>query len=347
MVNLNNSSCKKAIVALEDGIVFFGQTCGIDQTVSGEVVFNTSPTGYQEICTDPSYAGQIVLFTTPHIGNTGVNSEDHESERVWVKGIIVLEMSKKSSSWRSEQDFISFLKENQIPWLEGIDTRKLTRHIRENGVKSGCLMVGNVDAEQAIARAKKHANEKRPDLSTVAIKEDSYDWTAENKKTLKKIAVYDFGIKTNILRKLSTADCRIKIFPNTHPLEEILSWQPDGVVISNGPGDPAQMHHAIRETEKLIASGLPIFGICLGCQLIALASGGQTKKLKFGHHGTNHPVFDLKKTKSAITSQNHHFAIDETKSSGSLYHHPSLSFRRLHSRNPVKGEACVRLSRTS
>lgn len=316
---MESSHNKNAVLALEDGTLFFGYTCGIDKTVCGEVVFNTSQTGYQEICTDPSYANQIVLFTTPHIGNVGVNQKDWESERVWVKGIIVLEMSKGSSNWRSEQTFISFLKENQITWIEGIDTRKLTRHLRENGAKSGCIMVGQDNTELAVMLAKKDAEKEVLDLSQEAIKKHSYIWSKNAQvdlaaiTRLKKIAVYDFGVKTNILEKLSELGCAIKIVPSAHTSEDILSWQPDGIVISNGPGDPARMPHGIRETKKLITSGIPLLGICLGCQLIALAMGGQTKKMKFGHHGTNHPVYDRINKKVYITSQNHEFTIDEEK----------------------------------
>lgn len=300
---------KKAVLVLEDGTHFFGHTCGIESTVYGEVVFNTSLTGYQEICTDPSYANQLVLFTMPHIGNVGVNKGDSESERVWLKGIIVLKMSKTSSNWRSEQTLVSFLKEHQITWIEGIDTRKLTRHLRENGVKSGCIMVGEIDIDLARKLAIRHAEEKELNLSFVPSEKNHFH--SKEHLSSKKIAVYDFGVKSNILRILSNLGCHLKIFPGTKTIEELMSWQPHGVVISNGPGDPARMYHGIQETKKLIDTGIPIFGICLGCQLLALALGGKTKAMKFGHHGTNHPVYDLTKNKVHITSQNHLFAIDE------------------------------------
>lgn len=291
---------KPAVLVLEDGTLFHGHTCGIDRTVWGEVVFNTSPTGYQEICTDPSYANQIVLFTSPHIGNVGINQEDDESKTVWVKGIIVLEMSKKYSNWRGKETFINFLKENQIPWIEGIDTRKLTRHLRAHGVKNGCLITGESNPAENF------------DLTPKAVKEHPDAWCDDaHNQSCKRIIVYDFGVKSNILKKLSNLSCSVMTLPCTYTSEEILSWQPDGIVISNGPGDPAMMQHGIQETKKLILSGVPIFGICLGCQLIALASGGKTRKMKFGHHGTNHPVYDLRKGKTFITSQNHNFTIDD------------------------------------
>lgn len=314
-------SGQNAILALEDGTLFLGYSSSVEKTVCGEIVFNTSMTGYQEICTDPSYAHQIVLFTTPHIGNVGANREDNESERVWVKGIIVLEMSKTSSNWRSEESFISFLHKHNTPWIEGIDTRKLTRHLRENGAKKGCIMVGKPDTALALDLAKSHAQER--ELTLPPSSKNSEIFMAANTQKPKKIAVYDFGVKVNILNKLSRAGCLIKIIPGAHPIDEILSWQPDGVVISNGPGDPADLIHGIQETKKLISTGIPIFGICLGCQLIALAAGAKTKKMKYGHHGANHPVFDLARNKVFITSQNHHFTIDESSlpSHCSVTHH--------------------------
>lgn len=317
---MKSNQNKEAILALEDGTIFVGHTSGIDKTVCGEVVFNTSMTGYQEICTDPSYANQIVLFTTTQIGNVGVNQKDYESERAWIKGIIVLEMSKKSSNWRSEKDFVTFLEDNRITWIEGIDTRKLTRHLRDKGIKNGCIMVGKIDTNLAIKLAKRHVKAEGLDLSREAIKEKPYEWHDENtlglkrlltKKPLKRIVVYDFGVKSNILRKLSSLGCSVTVVPSTSTIEDILSLDPDGIVISNGPGDPASMKHGIGEVRKLISTGIPVFGICLGCQLIALAIGGETKKMKFGHHGANHPVYDLKKKEVYITSQNHSFVIDE------------------------------------
>jgi carbamoyl-phosphate synthase small subunit len=283
---------KQATLQLSDGAKFHGTSCGIEMKARGEVVFNTSLTGYQEICTDPSYEGQIVVFTAPHIGNVGVNDEDWESKAIFVKGIIVKEMSKMSSSWRSRKSFPAFLKEHQIPWIEGVDTRALTRHLRENGTKRGCLQVGK--GEEPLASISKKT-----------------DWQESPFPT--KIALFDFGVKTNILKKISAAGCAVKIFPGHISAKEILAWNPSGVVISNGPGDPAAWSDAIQETKKLIASGLPLFGICLGCQLIALAMGGGTMPLKYGHHGTNHPVCDLLNGKVYITSQNHQFAIDENK----------------------------------
>ncbi len=257
----------KALLALSDGTLFHGRSGGCRKTVSAEIVFNTSMTGYQEICTDPSYAGQIVLFTASHIGNTGVNREDSESGKVWVKGVIVREMSKTSSNWRSEKSFIQFLDEHQVPWIEGLDTRKLARHLRKNGTQNGCLMTGG-DA---------------------------------------KILLYDFGVKSSLLNALG---CGVHVVPKNFPAAEALALNPDGIILSNGPGDPAAIN--LEEIRTLVFSGVPVLGICLGCQLIALAAGGSTRKLKFGHHGANHPVCDLKNNKVYITSQNHNFVVDET-----------------------------------
>lgn len=317
---MKHANIQKAILALEDGTLFYGYTRGVSKTVCGEVVFNTSMTGYQEICTDPSYANQIVLFTSSHIGNVGTNQKDYESSKIWTKGIIVREMSKKSSSWRSEEDFTTFLNESKVPWIEGIDTRKLTRHIQKNGTKNGCIMVGRIDASLAVKLAKKHVQAKGLDLSGVAIKKKNYEYHIQDslsqelsfsKSDMKTIYVYDFGVKSNILRMLVDVGCLVKVVPNTVPAEDILAANPDGIVISNGPGDPASMQNGIEEIRKLIFSGIPVLGICLGCQLVALAAGGHTKKMKFGHHGTNHPVYDLRKKKVYVTSQNHNFVVDE------------------------------------
>lgn len=310
-----------ALLALEDGQLFYGRTSGSRKTVCGEIVFNTALTGYQEVCTDPSYANQIVLFTTAHIGNVGVNRNDYESNKVWAKGLVVREMSKTSSNWRSEQDILTFLKENKITWIEGIDTRKLTRHIRTKGTKNACIMVGNIDATLAVQLAKNHVKAEGLDLSKTTIKGKSYQSFHQdllryrfgsNGNKIKTIYLYDFGVKANILRMLASFGFSLKVIPNLTPIEDVLANEPDGVIISNGPGDPASMQAGIKNIRKLIHTGIPVLGICLGCQLIALAAGGNTKKMKFGHHGTNHPVYDLRKQKVYITSQNHNFVVDET-----------------------------------
>ncbi|NNM43786.1 MAG: glutamine-hydrolyzing carbamoyl-phosphate synthase small subunit [Chlamydiae bacterium] len=309
---------KKALLALEDGTLFYGHTYSNATMVCGEVVFNTSMTGYQEICSDPSYINQIVLFTTAHVGNVGANQYDNESDKTWLKGLIVREMAKKSSSWRSEEDFQTYLEKNNVPWIEGIDTRRLTRHLRNYGSKKGCIMLDNIDEDLAVKLAKNHTNTKDLDLSREAVKDSEFEWNKttsylpssqnENKKT---VYVYDFGVKSNILRMLAASDCNVHVIPNHLSIQKILNDQPDGVIISNGPGDPAALQDAIEQVRTLIYSGIPVLGVCLGCQLIALAAGGNTKKMKFGHHGANHPVYSFKKRKVYITSQNHNFVINE------------------------------------
>lgn len=316
---MSNNEESRAVLALEDGTLFYGRTSGSNRTVCGEIVFNTSMTGYQEICTDPSYANQIVLFTISHVGNVGVNGEDYESNQSWVKGIIAREMSKTTSNWRSEKSFITFLNENEVSWIEGLDTRKLARHLRKNGTKNACIMVGEIDAELAIRLAKEHI--KAEDLSQETLKEEpckrhesgffNYKVSTHN-YGVPKIFIYDFGVKSSILRVLRCLGCEVNVVPNTMSAVEILAYSPDGIILSNGPGAPASIGNGIEEIRELVFSGVPVLGICLGCQLIAIAAGGSTKKMKFGHHGANHPVYDIKKEKVYITSQNHNFVIDET-----------------------------------
>lgn len=313
----------KAVLVLEDGEIFYGRTSSPNGTSCGEIVFNTSMTGYQEICTDPSYANQIVLFTTAHIGNVGVNDDDYESSQPWVKGIIVREMSKTSSNWRSEKGFVEFLNENKVAWIEGLDTRKLTRHIRKNGTKNACMMVGAIDIDLALELAKNHVKAKELILSKKTTKQsshsidlvflnDTFPPRNDVRNNVPKIFIYDFGVKSAILKMLALFGCEVHIVPNTMSAAELLAYHPDGVVISNGPGDPASVGEGIEEIRKIVFSGVPVLGICLGCQLIAIAAGGRTRKMIFGHHGANHPVYDLKKKKVYITSQNHHFVVDET-----------------------------------
>lgn len=307
---MSNNEETRAVLALEDGTLFYGRTSGSNRTVCGEVVFNTSMTGYQEICTDPSYANQIVLFTTSHVGNVGVNGEDDESGQPWVKGIIAREVSKTTSNWRSEKSFKTFLSENNVTWIEGLDTRKLTRHIRKNGTKHACIMVGKVDTNLAIRLAKEYVKAEGPALSQETLK-DPYQFPI-HKTDVPQIFIYDFGVKSSILKTLARLGCEVNVVPNTMPAVEVLAYHPDGIILSNGPGDPASIGEGIEEIRKLIFSGVPLLGICLGCQLIALAAGGCTKRMKFGHHGANHPVYDIEQKKVYITSQNHNFVIDET-----------------------------------
>lgn len=297
-----------AVLALEDGTLFYGRTSGPERTVCGELVFNTSMTGYQEICTDPSYANQIVLFTTSHIGNVGVNKDDDESGQPWVKGIITREMSKTSSSWRSEKSFITFLNENQVPWMEGLDTRKLTKHIRNNGTKNACIMTGKIDTDLAIRLAQEHISVVLAS-SKGFIKEESCNMLHNYAP---KILIYDFGVKSSILNMLTSLGCKVKVITHKMSAADLLTYNPDGIILSNGPGDPSSVGRGIAEIRKLIFSGVPVLGICFGCQLIAIAAGGSTRKMKFGHHGSNHPVYDIKRKKVYITSQNHNFVIDET-----------------------------------
>jgi carbamoyl-phosphate synthase small subunit len=301
-MDINDNQESKAVLALEDGTVFYGRTSGSKRTVCGEIIFNTSMTGYQEICTDPSYADQIVLFTTSHIGNVGVNGEDDESSQPWIKGIITREMSRTSSNWRSEKSFTSFLNDHQVTWIEGIDTRKLTRHLRNHGTKNGCIMVGECDIDLAIELARSYIPHSAENF---AIPSSVY------KKDAPRIVVYDFGVKSSILRMLTCLGCEVIVVPSHASAAQLLAYIPDGIILSNGPGDPSAFGERIKEIRELIFSKVPVLGICLGCQLIAIAAGGSTKKMKFGHHGANHPVYDIEKKKAYITSQNHNFVVDE------------------------------------
>lgn len=317
---MENSEESKALLALEDGSLFYGRTSSCNGIACGEIVFNTSMTGYQEICTDPSYANQLVLFTSVHIGNVGVNEDDYESDKPWVKGIIAREMSKTSSNWRSEKSFIDFLNENKVLWIEGLDTRKLTRHIRKNGTTNACIMVGEIDTNLAIGLARGHGKAKETILFKETIKKESYKWNEPRFLNYKfssynnnapRIFIYDFGVKFTILRTLAILGCEVIIVPNTISAVELLAYNPDGIIISNGPGDPVLIGNGIDDIRKIIFSGVPVLGICLGCQLIAIAAGGSTKRMTFGHHGSNHPVYSIRKKKVYITSQNHNFVVDK------------------------------------
>ncbi len=314
---------QQAIIALADGTIFKGKSFGAQSTTVGEVVFNTSITGYQEILTDPSYAKQFVTLTYPHIGNTGINSEDVESRQIFACGLIVRDVPYRASSWRKQQDISGYLIEKGIPGICDIDTRKLTRLIREKGAQAGCLMTGEqADEQQALKQARAFPGMKGLDLAKEVSIEERYKWSdgcwtlAEGYRQSTdqprfSIAAYDYGIKHNILRLLVEQGCAITVYPAQTPASEILKQNYDGVFLSNGPGDPEPCDYAIQAIAELIAADMPIFGICLGHQLLALASGAKTMKMKFGHHGANHPVKDLKNGQVVITSQNHGFAVSE------------------------------------
>ena len=312
-----------AILALEDGTVLHGVSVGAPGRTLGEVVFNTAMTGYQEILTDPSYFRQIVTLTYPHIGNTGTNSDDFESRDSHVAGIVIRDMSPLVSNWRSEISFGEFLRRGQTVAIAEVDTRQLTRIIREKGAQSGCIITGHdIDVGEAIAAARKFPGLKGMDLAKLVTTKRTYQWNQRSiwptRQTVfaKRLArfhvvAYDFGVKRNILRLIAQRDCRITVVPATTTAEEVMALVPDGVFLSNGPGDPEPCDYAIDAIRTLLETGVPIFGICLGHQLLALAAGARTVKMKFGHHGANHPVSDLSTGRVAITSQNHGFAVDE------------------------------------
>lgn len=312
-----------ALLVLEDGSVFTGTAIGATGISVGEVVFNTSMTGYQEILTDPSYAEQIVTLTYPHIGNTGTNSEDVESDNIWAKGLIIRDLPIIASSYRNQQTLSEYLKQNNILGIADIDTRRLTRILRDKGAQNGCILAGvGLDEAKALAAAKNFPGLKGMDLAKVVTTADKSEWRhgswdlesgyAQDKQDLAfHVVAYDFGAKHNILRMLVDRGCRLTVVPATTPAEDVLALNPDGVFLSNGPGDPEPCGYAIDAIKSLLEADLPIFGICLGHQLLALASGAKTVKMKFGHHGANHPVKDLKRDVVMITSQNHGFAVDE------------------------------------
>jgi len=312
-----------AILALQDGTVFHGTSIGADGQTIGEVVFNTAMTGYQEILTDPSYCRQIVTLTYPHIGNTGTNSDDMESSKIHASGLVIRDSTMLTSSWRSERPFTEFLRQGGTVAIADIDTRKLTRIIREKGAQSGCIMTGNQAIETAISDARKFPGIAGMDLAKFVTTDKSYQWChgttfGKPQRIMSRrvapyhVVAYDFGVKRNILCLLSDLDCRLTVVPATTSAEEVLALSPDGVFLSNGPGDPEPCDYAIEAIREFLDKGLPIFGICLGHQLLALAAGAKTEKMKFGHHGANHPVQDLGTGQVMITSQNHGFAVDES-----------------------------------
>lgn len=336
-----NTNYAKAILALADGTVFYGRSIGASGHAVGEVVFNTAMTGYQEILTDPSYAQQIVTLTYPHIGNTGTNDEDTESGRihkVWANGLIIRDLTMVTSNFRSSQSLNEYLINHNTVAIADIDTRKLTRLLREKGAQNGCIMTadsdGQLDEAKAIELAKSFAGIKGMDLAKVCCDQAGFTWTQGSWQLVSpevsptcgrfkelgtdieqkfNIVAYDFGVKTNILRMLVDRGCHVTVVPAQTPINEVLKHNPDGIFLSNGPGDPEPCTYAIDAIKHIITqTDIPLFGICLGHQLLALASGAQTLKMKFGHHGANHPVQDIEQGTVMITSQNHGFAVDES-----------------------------------
>jgi len=316
-----------ALLALEDGSVFHGRSVGIAGRTSGEVVFNTAMTGYQEILSDPSYCQQIITFTCPHIGNTGFNAEDEESSRVHVRGMVCRDLPSTCSNWRAEESLEAYLRRHDVVAIGDIDTRRLTRILRDKGAQNGCIVAGgSVDVEDALEVARAFPGLKGMDLAREVSTARSYGWAQgtwtlegglpDSSATPKEhqpyhVVAYDFGVKRNILRMLVDRGCRLTVVPAETPASEVFALQPDGVFLSNGPGDPEPCEYAIYAIREFLARGIPLFGICLGHQLLGLASGAKTVKMKFGHHGANHPVIDLASGRVMITSQNHGFAVDE------------------------------------
>ncbi|MCG8046104.1 MAG: glutamine-hydrolyzing carbamoyl-phosphate synthase small subunit [Candidatus Thiodiazotropha endolucinida] len=318
---------KPAILVLEDGSRFRGEAIGAEGETVGEVVFNTAMTGYQEILTDPSYRQQIVTLTYPHIGNTGINLEDEESTQIHAAGLVIRDLPLITSNWRSEESLEHYLQRHGIIAIAGIDTRKLTRILREKGAQNGAIIAGdNIDPAKGLELAKGFPGLKGMDLAKEVTTSLPYEW-AQGSWSLEEghpeaphpideklpyhVVAYDYGIKRNILRMLVDRECRVTVVPAQMSAEDVLALQPDGVFLSNGPGDPEPCNYAIDAIGKIVDTGMPVFGICLGHQLLALASGAKTMKMKFGHHGANHPVQDLEQGTVMISSQNHGFAVDE------------------------------------
>lgn len=310
---------EKALLVLADGTTFFGESLGASGIAVGEVVFNTSMTGYQEMLTDPSYAEQMLTLTYPHIGNVGVNNDDVESNDVHANGLIIREESPIVSNWRSSLSLRQYLQDHHVVGICGVDTRRLTRHLRDHGAQSGCIMAGDIDDAKALEIAQAFPGLNGVDLAKTVTCEKTFAWTEASLDMIKTgtattqqhVVVYDFGVKKQILRMLVDRGCTVTVVPATTPAQQVIDLQPDGVMLSNGPGDPAACDYAIAATQQLLDQGLPIFGICLGHQIFALAMGAKTIKMKFGHHGANHPVKDLQRGTVAITSQNHGFAVDD------------------------------------
>lgn len=320
---MNSQTNREAVLALADGTIFRGVAIGASGLSVGEVVFNTALTGYQEILTDPSYARQIVTLTYPHIGNVGTNIDDEESDSIWSAGLVIRDMPLLASNFRSECRLDDYLKRHNILGIADVDTRKLTRLLRRTGAQSGCIMAGDIDIDKAINAAREFCGLKGLDLAKEVTTSAIYSWSehswdlneghqsqipSDNKY---KVVAYDFGVKKNILRMLVDRNCELQVVPAQTSGGDVLAMQPDGVFLSNGPGDPEPCDYAIEAIQELLEAGIPIFGICLGHQLLALASGAKTIKMKFGHHGANHPVDDIQNNIVMITSQNHGFAVDE------------------------------------
>jgi len=319
-----------AVLALEDGSLFYGKSIGVSGETIGEVVFNTAITGYQEILTDPSYSQQIVTLTYPHIGNVGTNAGDEEADAVYASGLVIRDSSMIMSNWRSEKSLHDYLVENNVVAISDIDTRRLTRILRDKGAMGGCIVAGdNIDGAAAIRKAKSFAGLKGMDLAKEVTTAASYQWTdsvwdldtnqpKEKSEMQFHVVAYDYGVKRNILRMLVERGCRVSVVPAKTTASDVLAMQPDGVFLSNGPGDPEPCDYAIDAIRQILQTEVPVFGICLGHQLLALACGAKTMKMKFGHHGANHPVQDLASKKVMITSQNHGFAVDENSLPGNL-----------------------------
>jgi carbamoyl-phosphate synthase small subunit len=315
------SSNLPALLVLADGSTFRGISIGSEGQTTGEVVFNTAMTGYQEILTDPSYAGQLVTLTYPHIGNTGANPEDVESRGVFSAGLIIRDLPREASSWRKQEGLPDYLKRHKLVAIADIDTRRLTRILREKGAQNGCIMAGKVDEKAALAAAKAAPSMAGLDLAKVVSCTKAYDWNGSlwalgtgykpDVANRFRVVAYDYGVKHNILRNLAERGCKVTVLPAQATSQEALALKPDGVFLSNGPGDPKPCDYAIKAIREIVDSGTPVFGICLGHQLLGLASGAKTVKMKFGHHGANHPVQDLDSRRVFITSQNHGFAVDE------------------------------------
>jgi carbamoyl-phosphate synthase small subunit len=313
---------KSALLVLEDGTVFRGTAIGAEGISVGEVVFNTSMTGYQEILTDPSYAEQIVTLTYPHIGNTGTNDEDEESDKIWAKGLVIRDLPLLASNFRNQASLSHYLSSRNILGIADIDTRKLTRILRDKGAQNGCLMAGdNLDENKALELARAFPGLSGMDLAKEVSVKEPYQWTegswglgqgfAKPDNSAFHVVAYDFGVKRNILRMLADRGCRLTVVPAQTPAEQVLALNPDGIFLSNGPGDPAPCDYAIKAIETFLTTDIPVFGICLGHQLLALASGAKTIKMTVGHHGGNHPVKNLDTNKVLITAQNHGFAVEE------------------------------------
>jgi carbamoyl-phosphate synthase small subunit len=309
-----------AVLVLRDGTVFRGVSAGVEGVTVGEVVFNTAMTGYQEILTDPSYCRQIVTLTYPHIGNYGANAEDVESRQVFAAGLVIRDMPILASNWRKNWTLPEYLKREKVVAIAGIDTRKLTRMLRDKGAQDGCIMAGAIDEKAALQAARGFPGLVGMDLAKVASCNEAYAWDEATwvlgqgygrlANPRQHVVAYDYGIKRNILRKLASRNCRVTVIPAQTSAQAALALKPDGIFLSNGPGDPEPCDYAIQAIRELVETGIPIFGICLGHQLLALASGAKTVKMKFGHHGANHPVQDLDTGRVMITSQNHGFAVD-------------------------------------